>query len=49
MSSLVHFLKVQPLGCNGTFNNQDLPANDYWCAIALENRKTVKGNFALKK
>lgn len=36
-------------GWNGTFNNQDLPASDYWYNITLENGKIVKGHFALKR
>lgn len=36
-------------GWNGTFNNQDLPTTDYWYAIELEDGRTIKGHFALKR
>ncbi|WP_395057905.1 T9SS type B sorting domain-containing protein [Flavobacterium sp.] len=36
-------------GWNGTFNNQALPATDYWYSVELEDGKTVKGHFALKR
>ena len=34
-------------GWNGTFNNEVLPAADYWFTIELTNGKTVKGHFSL--
>lgn len=37
------------LGWNGSFNNELMPASDYWYTIALENGKSVKGHFALKR
>jgi gliding motility-associated-like protein len=36
-------------GWGGTFNNQTLPATDYWYSIELENGKIAKGHFALKR
>uniref|UniRef100_UPI00374D71EF T9SS type B sorting domain-containing protein n=1 Tax=Flavobacterium sp. TaxID=239 RepID=UPI00374D71EF len=36
-------------GWNGTFNNQSLPATDYWYTVNLEDGRTVKGHFALKR
>ena len=37
------------LGWNGVFNNEAMPATDYWYTIALENGRSVKGHFALKR
>ena len=34
-------------GWNGTFNNELLPASDYWFSMELSNGKTVKGHFSL--
>lgn len=34
---------------NGTFNSQNLPADDYWFVINYKNNKTYKGHFALKR
>jgi gliding motility-associated-like protein len=36
-------------GWNGKFNSRDLPSEDYWFIITMENSKTVKGHFALKR
>lgn len=36
-------------GWNGTFNNQALPATDYWYSIELGDGRIVKGHFALKR
>ncbi|WP_394759500.1 T9SS type B sorting domain-containing protein, partial [Flavobacterium sp.] len=36
-------------GWNGTFNNQALPATDYWYSIELADGRIVKGHFALKR
>lgn len=36
-------------GWDGTFNNQNLPATDYWYTIVLENGKTINGHFTLKR
>lgn len=43
--------EISPLGAgwNGTFNGQELPATDYWYTIQLENGRTAKGNFSLKR
>ena len=34
-------------GWDGSYNGQDLPADDYWFSILLNNDKIVKGHFAL--
>ena len=36
-------------GWNGKFNQQQLPADDYWFVLTLENQKQIKGHFALKR
>lgn len=36
-------------GWNGTFNGNALPATDYWFEMKLENGKSLKGHFALKR
>ena len=34
---------------DGTFNGSTLPASDYWFVLQLQDGKTVKGHFALKR
>lgn len=36
-------------GWDGNLNSKPLPSNDYWFVIVLENGRTVKGHFALKR
>lgn len=36
-------------GWDGTFNGTPLPADDYWYVINLEDGRTVKGHFSLKR
>jgi len=36
-------------GWDGTFNGMEMPSTDYWYSVTLENGKTVKGHFALKR
>lgn len=36
-------------GWDGTFNNQPLPADDYWYTLDLEDGRTSKGHFSLKR
>lgn len=36
-------------GWNGTLNSKILPATDYWFILSLENNKTIRGHFALKR
>ncbi|GEP50598.1 hypothetical protein FNO01nite_12700 [Flavobacterium noncentrifugens] len=36
-------------GWDGTINSVPLPADDYWYAIDLEDRKTIRGHFSLKR
>ncbi|HSD13687.1 MAG TPA: T9SS type B sorting domain-containing protein [Flavobacterium sp.] len=36
-------------GWNGIFNGQPLPSTDYWYMLNLEDGRTVKGHFTLKR
>jgi len=36
-------------GWDGMFNGTPLPSNDYWFVITLENNRTIKGHFSLKR
>ncbi len=36
-------------GWDGTLNAKQLPSDDYWFIIELENNKLVKGHFSLKR
>ncbi|WP_298221803.1 T9SS type B sorting domain-containing protein [Flavobacterium sp.] len=36
-------------GWDGTFNEMRLPADDYWFVLELENNRTIKGHFSLKR
>ncbi|VXB36526.1 conserved exported hypothetical protein [Flavobacterium sp. 9AF] len=43
--------QISPLGngWDGTFNAQQMPSTDYWYAIELEDGRTLKGHFTLKR
>lgn len=36
-------------GWDGTFNGDNLPADDYWYVVTLEDKRVIKGHFALKR
>jgi len=36
-------------GWDGTFNGKLLPADDYWYFIQLENGRSARGHFTLKR
>lgn len=36
-------------GWDGKLNSKDLPSNDYWFVVTLENGKVIKGHFSLKR
>lgn len=36
-------------GWDGTFNGKELPSDDYWYTIKLEDGREVKGSFTLKR
>jgi gliding motility-associated-like protein len=46
---LVKQISPQTQGWDGTFNGQQMPTSDYWYSIQLEDGRTVKGHFSLKK
>lgn len=37
------------LGWDGTYNGNQLPSEDYWYSIELEDGRILKGHFALKR
>jgi gliding motility-associated-like protein len=43
--------QISPLnqGWDGKFNNQQMPATDYWYSMQLEDGRVEKGHFALKR
>ena len=45
----IHKIFALDDGWDGTYNNQPLPADDYWYVINLEDGRTVKGHFSLKR
>jgi gliding motility-associated-like protein len=36
-------------GWNGKLNSRPLPSTDYWFVITLDDKRTVRGHFALKR
>lgn len=46
---LLKQLKPTEDGWDGTFNNYNLPATDYWFVLELPNGKTIRNHFALKR
>lgn len=46
---LIKDINPQSLGWDGTFNNKQLPADDYWFTVKLENNEEIKGHFSLKR
>jgi gliding motility-associated-like protein len=46
---LIKQLNNKEDGWNGTFNGKELPADDYWFTINLDEGKTMKGHFSLKR
>ena len=43
--------QISPLskGWDGTYNGKNAPSSDYWYAISLEDGRTFKGHFSLKR
>ena len=43
--------QISPLGLgwDGTYNKKQLPAEDYWYHITLQNGRSAKGHFTLKR
>lgn len=46
---LVKQLGSNSEGWNGTYNNELLPATDYWFTVTRQNGKEYKGHFSLKR
>lgn len=46
--ALYSFKGGQP-GWNGKLKNTDLLSTDYWFVLVLDNQKTIKGHFSLKR
>ncbi|VAV84841.1 hypothetical protein MNBD_BACTEROID02-98, partial [hydrothermal vent metagenome] len=46
---LLKQLSPQSLGWDGTFNGQDLPSNDYWFQVKLQDGRIFKSHFSLKR
>ncbi|SDS59830.1 gliding motility-associated C-terminal domain-containing protein [Formosa sp. Hel1_31_208] len=44
-------VEVDPLGAgwDGTFNGTNMPASDYWFVVTLEDGRTFRSHFALKR
>lgn len=46
---LIVQFKGNSRGWDGKLDAKDLPSNDYWFSAVLENGKTIKGHFTLKR
>ena len=46
---LMAMVSPESQGWNGTFNNNELPASDYWFKVNLEDGRIFKGHFTLKR
>lgn len=46
---LIKDINPQSQGWDGTLNGNELPADDYWFTVKLENGKEIKGHFSLKR
>lgn len=45
----IYEMNVRDKGWDGTYNSNPSPSDDYWYVINLENNKTIKGHFSLKR
>lgn len=46
---LVYSFTGNGFGWNGRLGNADLPSDDYWFTISLENGRLIKSHFSLKR
>lgn len=46
---LLKQIKASGYGWDGTHNGQQLPSDDYWYTIFMEDGQTIKGHFTLKR
>lgn len=44
---LIYFFKGGQPGWDGKLNGHDLPANDYWFKIILQDNREIRGHFSL--
>lgn len=49
MGKLIYQLNSRHPNWDGKYNARDLPASDYWFVLQMDNGKTVRGHFALKR
>ncbi|MFC6876645.1 T9SS type B sorting domain-containing protein [Flavobacterium myungsuense] len=46
---LLYEMNARDKGWDGTYNSNPSTSDDYWYVINLENNKTIKGHFSLKR
>lgn len=46
---LIFQLNALSQGWDGTFNGQPAPADDYWYVVSLQDGRSLKGHFSLKR
>lgn len=46
---LLKNISANETGWNGKLNNKELPADDYWFILTLNNKREIKGHFSLKR
>nr|WP_231385508.1 MULTISPECIES: T9SS type B sorting domain-containing protein [unclassified Flavobacterium] len=46
---LLKQLSPSSLGWDGNYNKEQLPSDDYWFTIKLEDGREAKGHFSLKR
>ncbi|MBD3582592.1 choice-of-anchor L domain-containing protein [Flavobacterium selenitireducens] len=46
---LLHQFLGNGIGWDGKFNSREMPSTDYWFILELEDGRSVKGHFALKR
>ncbi|MGB5981468.1 MAG: T9SS type B sorting domain-containing protein [Nonlabens sp.] len=49
MGKLIARITAESEGWDGTFNGKPLPSSDYWYLVELEDGRSFKGHFALKR
>lgn len=49
LGKLLQQISPTSMGWDGTYQNQNVPATDYWYAVSLPNGRILKGHFALKR
>lgn len=47
--TLIKQLNPSSIGWDGTFNNKEMPQNDYWFKANFLNQPPIKGHFTLKR